>query len=52
MEPKAPGSRSMGPDDWKNRMSAGLPRFTKQILEASGLGIEQAPSAGVKPPVM
>ena len=52
MEPNAPAARSIGPDDWKNRMSAPLLMFTKQILASSGLGSEQEPSTGRKRPVM
>ena len=36
------------PDDWKNRMSAGAPVFTKQILSASGSAVQAAsPAAGL-----
>src|SRR5688500_9489290 len=52
IDPKPPGGRLIGPEDWKNRMSAGLLMFTKQILASSGFGREQAPSVAVRPPVM
>ena len=52
MVPEPPGGRSIGPDDWKNRMSAGLLMLTKQILLSSGSASEQEPSVGSRPPVM
>ncbi len=52
MVPNPPGARSTGPEDWKNRMSAGLLMFTKQILLSSGFASEQAPSVGERRPVM
>ena len=52
MVPEPPGRQVSGPDDWKNRMSAGLLMLTKQILVTSGSASEQAPSVGSRPPVM
>jgi len=51
IEPWPPGGRLSGPDDSKNRMSAGLLMFTKQMWVVTGSS-EQEPSDGRKPPVM
>ena len=53
IDPKSPGLRSKGPEDWKNRMSACPSFLTKQILVATGSKLQRpSPSDGLMAPEM
>jgi hypothetical protein len=52
IDPNSPGASVIGPDDWKNRMSADSALLRKQIRETCGFPVLHwlSPSAGFRVP--